>query len=163
KARRPRTRRAGRRAGEPRLRGPRVDPWRAARRSHRSLRGRGDLFHAFDRSAAVRGRRQPDRRLRRDPAPAAADDAGRRPRHHAATTSLGQSVDPSNLPDVNNSIGMALVLAPSGRFRMGDPLIAYARPHVVQISRPFLIGVTEVTQAEYRQVVGENPSEYVED
>jgi formylglycine-generating enzyme required for sulfatase activity len=46
---------------------------------------------------------------------------------------------------------------------MGDRLIADAPPHRVQISRPFLIGTHEVTQAEYKAVVGSNPSEFLSD
>lgn len=60
---------------------------------------------------------------------------------------------------VINSIGMSLVPVPPGRFLMGDPLIPDAKPHLVQITKPYLIGVHEVTQAQYQQVVGNNPSE----
>ena len=34
--------------------------------------------------------------------------------------------------------------------------------HLVRISRPFYLGTYEVTQAEYRQVVGSNPSQFQE-
>jgi formylglycine-generating enzyme required for sulfatase activity len=45
---------------------------------------------------------------------------------------------------------------------MGDLMIADARPpHIVQINRTFLIGVTEVTQAEYLLVAGDNPSHFL--
>jgi formylglycine-generating enzyme required for sulfatase activity len=80
-----------------------------------------------------------------------------------------------------NSIGMKLVLIPPGEFQMGSPkeLIAEevkahgndpwfllrAVPgegpqHHVRITRPFCLGVYEVTQAEYQQVMGKNPSEF---
>jgi len=39
-----------------------------------------------------------------------------------------------------------------------DPLRQKVPAVEVSIQRPFLIGVTEVTQAEYRKVMGENPS-----
>ncbi len=67
-------------------------------------------------------------------------------------------------PTVTNSIGMALVSVPAGRFLMGDTNVPDARPpHVIQISRPFLICATEVTQAQYQLVVGENPSHFTGD
>jgi formylglycine-generating enzyme required for sulfatase activity len=62
---------------------------------------------------------------------------------------------------VTNSLGMVLVPLHGGRFLMGDATIADARPpHPVQIARPYMIGVTEVTQAQYQLVVGDNPSHF---
>jgi formylglycine-generating enzyme required for sulfatase activity len=64
-------------------------------------------------------------------------------------------------PTFTNSIGMALSPIPAGRFLMGDPTISDARPqHLVIISKRFLMGVTEVTQAQYQMVVGDNPSHF---
>lgn len=63
-----------------------------------------------------------------------------------------------------NSIGMRLVLLPAGKFMMGasdeeKPVESGARPqHEVRINKPFYLGVYEVTQAEYEQVMGSNPS-----
>jgi formylglycine-generating enzyme required for sulfatase activity len=67
-----------------------------------------------------------------------------------------------------NSIGMTLVLIPPGQFMMGSPNdepreigVSMAREspaHRVAITRPFLLGAHEVTQAEYQQVMGSNPS-----
>lgn len=63
-----------------------------------------------------------------------------------------------------NSVGMRLTLIPAGEFSMGAPESEEAsrideRPvHRVRITRPFLIGVFEVTQEEYKKVVGTNPS-----
>src|SRR5581483_10924275 len=65
---------------------------------------------------------------------------------------------PTALPVVTNSIGMRLARVPAGDFVMGDAVIADARPHIVRISRGFLIGVHEVTQQEYQAVTGDNPS-----
>ena len=79
-----------------------------------------------------------------------------------------------------NSIGMKLVLIPPGEFQMGSPkeLIAeelkangddqWYKPHLpdegpqhrVRITRPFWLGVTDVTQGEYQRVMGANPSEF---
>ncbi|MFO0958306.1 MAG: formylglycine-generating enzyme family protein [Isosphaeraceae bacterium] len=67
---------------------------------------------------------------------------------------------------ITNSIGMKLKLIPAGSFLMGaTPDDAEAdedeKPqHKVTISRPFYLGIYEVTQYEYRQIMGENPSEF---
>ena len=59
---------------------------------------------------------------------------------------------------------MKLVLIPAGRFMMGSPPEATDRVgnenprHTVEISRPFYLGVYTVTQDEYQQVMGKNPS-----
>jgi len=69
-----------------------------------------------------------------------------------------------NIPvQVTNSIGMKLVLIPPGEFMMGTakPESRYEHPqHRVCITKPFYLGVNEVTQAEYRRVMGMNPSEF---
>jgi formylglycine-generating enzyme required for sulfatase activity/serine/threonine protein kinase len=86
--------------------------------------------------------------------------------------------------EVTNSIGMKFVLIPPGEFQMGstpeeigwaqdatqklDPArtkeaegLSREQPkHRVRISRPFYLGKFEVTQAEYQQVTGVNPSEF---
>jgi serine/threonine-protein kinase len=57
-----------------------------------------------------------------------------------------------------------LVLIPSGVFLMGSPEgegDSHEHPqHEVTISRPFYMGQTEVTQAQYERVMGVNPSEF---
>jgi formylglycine-generating enzyme required for sulfatase activity len=66
--------------------------------------------------------------------------------------------------EVTNSIAMKLVLIPAGKFTMGSPEGEKERSadegpqHQVEISRPFYLGVYEVTQAEYERVMGTNPS-----
>ncbi|HZZ41612.1 MAG TPA: bifunctional serine/threonine-protein kinase/formylglycine-generating enzyme family protein [Tepidisphaeraceae bacterium] len=67
------------------------------------------------------------------------------------------------LPTFTNSVGMTFVQAPSGAFKMGSPYFEAGhrddeQPHVVNITHPFWIGQTEVTQAEYRQVTGSLPA-----
>ena len=63
-----------------------------------------------------------------------------------------------------NSIGMRLKLIPAGEFMMGAPdddRVAdnSEKPqHGVRITRPFYLGVHEVTQAQYEAVMGHNPS-----
>ena len=67
---------------------------------------------------------------------------------------------------VINSIGMPLKPIAAGRFRMGASESDAAagdeeKPaHTVDISEPFLIGVTEVTQKQFHTVMGSNPSAF---
>ena len=67
---------------------------------------------------------------------------------------------------IKNSIGMKLKLIPAGSFLMGaTPDDAEAdddeKPqHKVTITRPFYLSVYEVTQHEYKQVMGANPSNF---
>ncbi len=62
-----------------------------------------------------------------------------------------------------NSIGMEFVPIPAGRFLMGSrssdrEARDFEKPqHEVTISRPFLLGRYEVTQAQWESVLGENP------
>ena len=81
---------------------------------------------------------------------------------------------PGMKKEFTNSIGMKMVLIPAGEFQMGSKLSArevaanYHRSetwfdeehprHTVKITRPFYLGATEVTQAQYRKVMWENPS-----
>jgi len=65
---------------------------------------------------------------------------------------------------LTNSIGMRLVLIPSGQFHMGLPeadsraLDGEKPQHTVRISKPFYLAVTPVTQEQYERVMGSNPS-----
>jgi hypothetical protein len=60
--------------------------------------------------------------------------------------------------------GITLKLIPDGLFEMGSPPgggYDNAHPlHQVRITRPFYLGVTEVTQAQYEAVMGNNPSHF---
>lgn len=86
-----------------------------------------------------------------------------------------QSDDDDALPDsagpfsdppgtITNSIGMKLVPIPTGEFLMGSPEDCPLGDsheefqHRVRITKPFLIGMHQVTQAQYERVTGENPS-----
>ena len=68
--------------------------------------------------------------------------------------------------DLGNGVTMKLVLIRPGRFVMGSPDSEQGRAadegpqHVVVISKPFYMGVTEVTQAQYEAVMGTNPSDF---
>jgi formylglycine-generating enzyme required for sulfatase activity len=76
----------------------------------------------------------------------------------------GLIVQAAELPkEVTNFIGMKLVLIPAGKFTMGSPEDEKNRSddeqqHEVEISKPFYMGVYEVTQGEYEKVMGTNPS-----
>jgi sulfatase modifying factor 1 len=64
-----------------------------------------------------------------------------------------------------NSIGMQFALIPAGEFQMGSPQSETHRDndesqHRVRITKPFYLGVYEVTQAEYEKVMGTNPSDF---
>jgi formylglycine-generating enzyme required for sulfatase activity len=82
----------------------------------------------------------------------------------------------ADLPEeFTNSIGMKFKLIPAGEFMMGSSEspaeLAEAFPnieswfskderpqHKVRITKPFYLGVTEVTQEQYEKVMGKNPS-----
>lgn len=72
-----------------------------------------------------------------------------------------KAVTPAKLPDPKtykefvNSIGMKFKQLPSGTFVMGD---FKHQEHKVQLTKPFYMGVYEVTQAQYEKVMGSNPS-----
>src|SRR5262249_7518130 len=60
----------------------------------------------------------------------------------------------------DNSIGLKLALIPPGRFLMGSPREEAGRdddeqPHAVTITRPFRLGVCEVTVGQFRTFVEE--------
>jgi formylglycine-generating enzyme required for sulfatase activity/serine/threonine protein kinase len=57
---------------------------------------------------------------------------------------------------VVNSIGMQFKLLPGGTFTMGDGDDA----HQVTLTKPFGLGVYEVTQQQYEKVMGKNPSKF---
>jgi formylglycine-generating enzyme required for sulfatase activity len=111
------------------------------------------------------------------PPPAVAPfDENKAKEHQAAWAKhIGVSVQ------MTNSIGMKLVLIPPGEFEMGstkefveeelrlhgsdrlyrNPCLPGEAPrHRVRITKPYWLGVTEVTQEEYQRVMGSNPSKF---
>jgi formylglycine-generating enzyme required for sulfatase activity len=88
----------------------------------------------------------------------------------SAETQPGAANDPAEGDGdgkaLKNSIGMELLLVPSGEFRMGNPNFQAEEKdhegptHRVRITTPFHLGRYEVTQAEWKAVMGENPSHY---
>ncbi len=72
----------------------------------------------------------------------------------------------SNQEIFTNSIGIEFVQIPAGEFDMGSPSIEkYRREneepiHHVKIGKAFYIGKYEVTQKQFREVMGDNPSKF---
>jgi formylglycine-generating enzyme required for sulfatase activity len=65
--------------------------------------------------------------------------------------------------EITNSLGMKLVLIPAGEFVMGSPATEAEREpgedqHEVAITRPFYLGAYTVTQGQFQNVMGKNPS-----
>lgn len=76
---------------------------------------------------------------------------------------LGGPAVAQPLESFTNSLGMEFVQAPAGSFLMGSPDSdadgrGMERPqHRVTISQPFWVARTEVTQAQWQDLMGENP------
>ena len=69
----------------------------------------------------------------------------------------------ANDNEIVNSIGVKLTRIPAGKFTMGSPKGELHRnadetQHEVAITKPFYIGVFEITQGEYQKIMGVNPS-----
>lgn len=67
--------------------------------------------------------------------------------------------------EISNSIGMKMVFIPKGTFMMGSPTSGEGRnddevQHEVTITRDFYLGAYEVTQSQYKRVMGHNPSKF---
>ena len=75
---------------------------------------------------------------------------------------LAQNRDVQSKTSKTNSIGMQLVLVQPGTFQMGgDDVWKDEKPiHSVTITKPFFIGQYEVTQKQWREVMGTNPSKF---
>lgn len=77
------------------------------------------------------------------------------------SASMARAQTPAPEP-VTNSIGMKLVLIPAGEFMMGSKnefgRDASEEQHQARITKPFMMGVYEVTQAEFQAVMGRNPA-----
>ena len=67
---------------------------------------------------------------------------------------------------VTSSIGMEFVLIPAGEFDMGSPADEEGRyddegpVHTVTIEKAYYLGKYEVTQKQWREVMGSNPSDF---
>ncbi len=68
------------------------------------------------------------------------------------------------LSSVTNSIGMKLRFISPGTFTMGQPYgEADETPHQVTLTKPFSIGVYQVTNAQWKRVMGNVPSNWQDD
>ena len=78
---------------------------------------------------------------------------------------------PSSTGDLKISLGMEFALCPAGEFMMGTAVSGFfgwlhrimdssEKHHSVQITGAFQLGLCPVTQAEYQQVMGTNPSSF---
>jgi uncharacterized protein (TIGR02996 family) len=89
----------------------------------------------------------------------------RRQREQSLMRLLAEGARPS-LPVLTNPVGMQLVLVPPGSFFMGSPArergrFAQEGPcHKVMVPRAFYLGAHPVTQAQWRAVLGGNPSHF---
>ena len=66
-----------------------------------------------------------------------------------------------------NSVGMALIPIPAGRFQMGSPesqvALSDEKPkHRVKLTKSFYLGITEVTHEQYNEVMWRTPSRTLE-
>lgn len=73
-------------------------------------------------------------------------------------------IDPTKDKPIANSIGMELKLLPAATWVMGSES-GLARDdenpaHKITLTKPFYIGVHEVTQEQYENVMGKNPSHF---
>ena len=69
-----------------------------------------------------------------------------------------------SLPPIRNSIGIELKVLPPGKFLMGHVGATNGEPpHLVQLTKPFCIGVYEVTNAQWSRVMGKVPSKWKDD
>lgn len=92
-------------------------------------------------------------------------DAAAKPATFARDSSHSGSV--TDVPTIQNSIGMDFRLVADGKFMMGvpdphyrGPLPYAAAPHEVRITHSFYLGDCEVTQSQFETVMGYNPSHY---
>ena len=80
----------------------------------------------------------------------------------AQTQAAGEEPNKAAADKLTNSIGMQLRLIKPGSFLMGSTRgdTDEAPVHQVTLTKPFYIGAYEVTQAQYEQIMGSNPSHF---
>ena len=81
-----------------------------------------------------------------------------------AATAHAQDSATHKIEIVTNSIGMTLSRIPAGTFQMGSPKSEAERKrdevsHEVTHTKPFLIGLHEVRQSEFRRIMGTKPAD----
>ena len=82
-----------------------------------------------------------------------------------ALTVRAQEVKPgkTEVIDLGNDVKLEMVLIPAGKFKMGSPASEKDRneketQHEVTLTKPFYMGKYEVTQEQWFEIMGENPS-----
>jgi len=71
--------------------------------------------------------------------------------------------EPSPQKKFTNTIGMEFILIPAGSFKMGSTIGGEnAKPHEVNISKSLYLQTTEVSQGQWKKVMGDNPSSFKE-
>lgn len=80
--------------------------------------------------------------------------------NHAQAKALMEQIG-----DFTNTLGMKFVFIPAGSFTMGSPTSEANREddekqHPVRLTKPFMLAVTEVTQAQWQAIMGNNPSHF---
>jgi formylglycine-generating enzyme required for sulfatase activity len=137
--------------------------WSGGPRDCRSADRNGKTPGSWDSSLGFRVAQVPA-----ESAPLAKDRASPPEPGPEATTAPEPAPKPTELPEITNSIGMKFKLIPAGEFMMGSPEDdPYKRAnetpqHRVRITKPFYLGVHEVTQEQYEKVMEENPSHFKE-
>jgi formylglycine-generating enzyme required for sulfatase activity len=112
--------------------------------------GRRTVMAAFFVLTVMVGRRQ-------TPAPAPDAAAPTPPPAAARTTAIPQSLADFATKFLADT-GIKLIPIPAGEFTMGDMITA--PPHRVTISHLFFLGATDVTQAQWTAVMGNNPAHF---
>jgi len=82
-----------------------------------------------------------------------------------ATISTTVPKSPTPEKQISNSLGMTFAYIPPGEFMMGSPKneperSSDERQHKVRITKGFHMQTTEVTQGQWKAVMGENPSSF---
>ena len=79
---------------------------------------------------------------------------------------MAQEVKPgkAEVIDLGKDVKLEMVLIPAGKFKMGSPASEKGRSenetqHEVTITKPFYMGKYEVTQEQWFEIMGENPSQ----
>jgi formylglycine-generating enzyme required for sulfatase activity len=149
-----------------------VGLWESARRYGVSYGGNahgfrvvvGEMPGASPKPAA---QAQPEPAPKKETPAAAAKPAKPAPAEPGLAAAPAVAAPTGDLPrqltlDLGKGVKLALTLIPAGTFTMGStdtrPKLPETPPHKVTISKPFYMGVTEVTQKQFQTVMGTNPT-----
>jgi formylglycine-generating enzyme required for sulfatase activity len=78
-----------------------------------------------------------------------------------ALTVMAQEVKPGKVVviDLGKDVPLEMVLIPAGKFKMGSPTSpTVEKQHEVTLTKSYYMGKYEVTQEQYKAVMGKNPS-----